>query len=59
MDSGIASMTATFSLYLKMMSASRPATSCSIKDEPRFHLGLPTVLWEVMLLFVVFIDSSS
>lgn len=58
MDSGIASMTATFSLYLKMMSASRPATSCSIKDEPRFHLGLPTVLWEVILFFS-FIDSSS
>lgn len=48
MDSGIALMIAMFSLYLKMKYASKLATSCFIKDVPQFHLGLPTVLWEVI-----------
>lgn len=50
MDSGIALMIAMFSLYLKMRSASRLVTSCFIRDVPQFHLGLPTVLWEVTLI---------
>lgn len=52
MDSGIALMIAKFSPYLKMRSASRLVTSCFIKDEPQFHLGLPTVLWEVISLLM-------
>lgn len=52
MDSGIALMIAMFSRYLKMKSASKQATSCFIKDVPRFHLGLPTVLWEVIELIL-------
>ena len=48
MDSGIASMTATFIPYLKTRFASRLVTFCFIKDVQRSHLGLPTVLWEVI-----------
>lgn len=48
MGSGIALMIVMFRRYLKMKSASKQATSCFIKDVPRFHLGLPTVLWEVI-----------
>lgn len=47
MDSGIALMTAMFTLCLKMKFASKLATSCFIKDVPLFHRGLPTVLLEV------------
>lgn len=48
MGSGTALMTVMLIPYLKMTSASRLLTSCSIRDVPRFHLGLPTVLWEVI-----------
>lgn len=52
MDSGIALMIAMFRRYLKRKSASKQATSCFIKDVPLFHLGLPTVLWEVSELIL-------
>lgn len=48
-DSGTALTTATSTPYPRTMFASRPATSCFIKDVPPFHPGLPTVLSEVIL----------
>lgn len=46
MDSGTALMTAMFIPSLRMRSASRLVTSCSIRDVQQSHLGLQTVLWE-------------
>lgn len=55
MGSGIALMIVMFIPCLKMKCASRPLTSCFIKDVPQFLRGLPTALWEVIFFFF-FID---